>query len=138
VAEYWPNHGQVAGPEGEPDDSSDKFSSFINAVPKYVVSNSIAKATWDNTAVVSGDVGGQLRKLKEQVDGEITMAGSATLVRCLLAEGLLDGLHLMVHPIAVGPGERLFADTSTYPVQLLSDDTFETGVLNLTYAPARS
>jgi dihydrofolate reductase len=64
------------------------------------------------------------------------MSGSATLVRWLLAEGLLDELRLLVHPIAVGSGQRLFEGTPTHPLQLVSSTTFSTGVLNLTYTPA--
>ena len=66
----------------------------------------------------------------------IQMSGSPTLVRWLLAEGLLDELHLLVHPIAVGHGERLFQDTPTHPLRLLSSTTFGSGVLHLVYAPA--
>ncbi len=64
------------------------------------------------------------------------MSGSATTVRWLLANGLLDELNLMVHPIAVGHGQRLFEETPTHPLQLVNSETFGTGVLNLTYAPA--
>ena len=64
------------------------------------------------------------------------MSGSATLVRWLLAKGLLDRLNLMVHPVAVGKGQRLFEDTPTHPLRLVSHETFTTGVLNLAYAPA--
>ncbi|HYU40365.1 MAG TPA: dihydrofolate reductase family protein [Acidimicrobiia bacterium] len=123
-SEYWPHQGDDV-----------PFASYINNVPKYVVSSSLDNATWNNATIVSGDVAGQLRHLKEQA-GDIGMSGSATLVRWLLANGLLDELHLLVHPIAVGHGERLFEDTATYPLELLDHETFETGVLNLTYAPA--
>ena len=64
------------------------------------------------------------------------MSGSATLVRWLLANDLLDQLNLMVHPIAVGKGQRLFEDTPTHALRLVSHETFSTGVLNLAYAPA--
>ena len=76
------------------------------------------------------------RNLKDSTEGDITMSGSATLVRWLLANGLLDRLNLMVHPIAVGKGQRLFEDTPTHRLQLVSQETFSTGVLNLGYAPA--
>ena len=124
-ADYWPNQG----PE-EP------FSSFINNVPKYVVSNTLKEATWNNTTVVSGDVAAKLRRIKQETEGDIGMSGSATLVRWLLANDLLDELALMVHPIAVGRGQRLFEDTPTHPLKLVRHEVFETGVLNLTYAPA--
>jgi dihydrofolate reductase len=124
-ASYWPDQGDEV-----------PFASFINNVPKYVVSNTLDKATWNNTTLLSGDVAGQLREIKERAGGDIGMTGSATLVRWLLANGLLDELGLMVHPIGVGHGQRLFEDTPTYPLRLVNQETFETGVLNLTYAPA--
>ena len=77
-----------------------------------------------------------IRDLKDSTEGDISMSGSATLVRWLLANGLLDRLNLLVHPIAVGKGQRLFEDTPTQPLQLVSQETFSTGVLNLSYAPA--
>lgn len=121
---YWPGQG-----EEEP------FASFINNLPKYVVSNTLDKATWNNTTVVSGDVAAELRQIKERSD-DIGMSGSATLVRWLLGNNLLDELALMVHPIVVGHGERLFEDSPTHPLKLVHHEVFETGVLNLTYAPA--
>jgi dihydrofolate reductase len=124
-ASYWPNQGD------------DDFAGFINNIPKYVVTNTLEEATWNNTTVVSGDVAAQLRRIKEQTAGDIGMSGSATLVRWLLANDLLDELNLLVHPIAVGSGQRLFEETPTHPLRLLHHDVFETGVLNLRYAPAR-
>ncbi len=121
---YWPAQGDEV-----------PFASFINNVPKYVVSNTLDKATWNNTTVVSGDVAAELQKLKER-SGDIGMSGSATLVRWLLVNNLLDELGLMVHPIVVGHGERLFEDSPTHPLKLVRHETFETGVLNLSYAPA--
>jgi dihydrofolate reductase len=125
-AAYWPSQG--------PDEP---FSAFINGIEKYVVSNSLTTAEWNNTTIVSGDVAEQLRALKERTDGDISMSGSATLARWLLANGLLDELRLLVHPIAVGHGQRLFEDTPTHPLELVEHETFSTGVLNLLYAPAR-
>lgn len=121
---YWPAQGDEV-----------PFAPFINNVPKYVVSNSLDKATWNNTTVVSGDVAAELRQIKER-SGDIGMSGSATLVRWLLVNNLLDELGLMVHPIVVGHGERLFEESPTHPLKLVRHEAFETGVLNLTYAPA--
>jgi dihydrofolate reductase len=135
-ASYWPGRGEGAPePLGEPEEPADEFASFINTVPKYVVSNTLEKARWSNTTVVSGDVATKLREIKERGDGDIGMSGSATLARWLLANGLLDELNLMLHPIVVGHGRRLFEDTPTQPLQLMHDETFETGVLHLTYQP---
>ncbi|MBA2274550.1 MAG: dihydrofolate reductase [Actinobacteria bacterium] len=126
-ASYWPSQSDEV-----------PFASFINNVPKYVVSNTLDKANWNNTVVVSGDIAAELRQIKERSDGDIGMSGSATLVRWLVANSLLDELGLMVHPIVVGHGQRLFEDTATHPLQLEHHEAFETGVLNLTYAPATS
>ena len=77
-----------------------------------------------------------IRALKQSTDGDIAMSGSTTLVRWLLAHGLLDELNLQVHPIALGRGQRLFDGTPTQPLRLVRHETFMTGVLDLTYAPA--
>jgi dihydrofolate reductase len=123
---YWPNN-------------TDKpVASIFNNMPKYVVSQTLQEATWNNATIISGDVAAEIQKLKEKTERDITITGSATLVRWLLANGLLDQLNLMVHPIAVGKGQQLFEDTPTHPLQLVSHETFSTGVLNLSYAPADS
>lgn len=122
---YWPGQGDDV-----------PFSQFINTIPKYVLSSTLTDPTWQNSTVISGDVAAGVRAVKERTDGDIAMSGSATTVRWLLANGLLDELALLVHPIAVGAGQRLFEDTPTYPLQLLSSATLDTGVLHLRYAPA--
>ncbi|MFF0311056.1 dihydrofolate reductase family protein [Streptosporangium sp. NPDC004379] len=116
-------------------DQDQDFAKFINGTPKYVVSNTLREAEWSNTTVVSGDVAARLREVKERTDGTIQMSGSATTVRWLLANGLLDELKLLVHPIAVGHGQRLFEDTPTHRLKLVESETFRSGVLNLTYVP---
>jgi dihydrofolate reductase len=125
-AEYWPSQGE----EGH------EFAGFMNNHPKYVVSNSLKTATWNNTTIVSGDVPKQLRDIKDRTDGDIVISGSATLVRSLLADGVLDELRLLVHPIVVGHGQRLFEDSNTHALELVGHEVFSTGVLNLTYKPA--
>ena len=124
-SEYWPAQGPDV-----------PFSEFINDIPKYVVSNSLTEATWKNSTVVTGDVASRLREIKESTDGNIAMSGSATTVRWLLANGLLDELNLLVHPVAVGKGQRLFEDTPLQKLELIHNETFETGVLHLIYKPA--
>jgi dihydrofolate reductase len=125
-AAYWPEH------------ADDPFGDTMNSMQKYVVSGSLQSADWQNTEVIGGDAAGKLAELKTQDGGDITMSGSATTVRWLLREGLLDELHLLVHPIVVGDGlARLFPpDEPTLPLELVSSETFKTGVLNLTYAKA--
>ncbi|WP_020502002.1 dihydrofolate reductase family protein [Sciscionella marina] len=116
------------------DPSGDPFGEFINRIPKYVVSNSITEPAWRNTTALAVDVA-EIEKLKVWTPGAIGISGSATLVRWLLANGLLDELNLMVHPIAVGEGQRLFDAVGIHPMRLLRQETFSTGVLNLHYAP---
>jgi len=122
-AGFWPN-------------SDDDFATFFNNHPKYVVSNSLEQADWNNTTIVSGDVRRRLRELKDATDGDLVISGSATLVRSLLRDGLLDELRVLVHPIVVGRGGRLFEDDTTRALELAGHQVFSTGVLNLTYAPA--
>jgi len=122
-AGFWPN-------------SDDDFATFFNNHPKYVVSNSLEQADWNNTTIVSGDVRQRLRELKDATDGDLVISGSATLVRSLLRDGLLDELRVLVHPIVVGRGGRLFEDDTPRALELAGHQIFSTGVLNLTYTPA--
>ena len=122
-SEFWPQQGPEV-----------PFSEFINAVPKLVVSSSLTDPGWHNTTVLPGDAD-RVRKAKESVDGTLVMSGSATTVRWLLANGLLDELNLLVHPIVVGSGRRLFENTPTYPLRLVSQKAFQTGVLHTVYVP---
>ena len=127
-SEYWPEQGEEV-----------PFSAFINGLPKYVLSHDDFTAEWNNTTVITGpddaSVAAQVRALKDQVDGDLGMSGCATTVRWLIGQGLLDELALLVHPIAVATGQRLFEGTGTVPLRLLSCDTLPTGVLHLRYAP---
>ena len=109
----------------------------INGLDKYVVSSSLASVEWANTALISDDVEAQIAALKQQEGRDIAMSGSAVLVEWLLGHGLLDELRLMLHPIVVGRGRRLFADgPASTALELVESRTFETGVLDLTYRPA--
>jgi len=121
-----------------PTSTDEPFASFLNNTPKYVVSRTLQEATWNNTTIINGDVAAGIQDLKDRTQRDISISGSATLVRWLLANGLLDQLNLLVHPIVVGKGQRLFEDTPTHPLRLLSQDTLSTGVLNLAYAPANT
>jgi dihydrofolate reductase len=124
-AEYWPEN------------NDQDFGAIINNMPKYVVSDSLTGADWQNTTLLPGDrAADELLTLKEQLEGDITMSGSATTARWLLREGLLDELRLLVHPVAVGKGQRLFEDTELTKLKLLEERTLGSGVLYLSYAPA--
>ena len=121
-----------------PENADQPFGDVMNSMKKYVVSDSLQTADWQNSEIVSGDVAEQLRAIKAQDGGDITMSGSATTVRWLLRAGLLDELNLLVHPILVGDGlARLFPpDEPSIPLELLSSQTFKSGVLNVSYASA--
>jgi dihydrofolate reductase len=107
---------------------------------KIVVSNQQLEFTWRNSEQLKGDLVEAVAALKsEPGDANIALSGSVSVVRQLLAAGLLDELHLLVHPIAIRKGMRLFDEgESPIPLTLIKSETFKTGVLNLVYAPAQS
>lgn len=123
-----------------PDQSADDIdiATYMNETPKLVVSNTLTSLDWQNSTLVSGDVNEQLRQAKQQPGKNIGITGSGTLVRTLLRDGLLDELHLLMHPIAAGKGKRLFDDDHQYPLELVESNVFSTGVLYLTYVPAKT
>src|SRR5918998_6443765 len=118
-AAYWPEH------------ADQPFGDVMNSIKKYVVSNSLHAAEWQNSEFISGDVAQKLTNIKAQDGGDITMSGSPTTVRWLLREGLLDELNLLVHPLVVGDGmARLFPpDEPRIPLALLRAETLKSGVL---------
>lgn len=105
---------------------------------KIVVSNQKLEFTWRNSEQLDGDLVEAVTALRNEPGANIALSGSVSVVRQLLAAGLLDELHLLVHPIAVRKGMRLFDEGKTIPLRLVSSETFKTGVLNLVYAPAES
>ena len=108
----------------------------LGDVRKVVVSNRKLELDWRNSEQLEGDLVEAVTALKNEPGGDIGMSGSVSVVRQLLAAGLVDELHLLVHPIAVCNGMRLFDEGGTpLPLRLISSETFETGVLNLVYGP---
>jgi dihydrofolate reductase len=89
-----------------------EFADKFNSMPKYVVSSTRKKAEWNNSTVLSGDVVEEVSKLRQGLDGDIVVHGSAQLVQTLIEHDLVDELRLMVFPVILGSGKRLFADTS--------------------------
>jgi dihydrofolate reductase len=123
-ASYWPGKS----------DADDPYAGFINQIPKYVVSNTLRTVEWQNSTLVTGDVEGQIRALKEQDGKDIGMTGSMTLTGWLLRAKLLDELSLLVFPVLVGSGRRLFEDDGAkIPLTLAESHTFDNGVLSLRY-----
>jgi dihydrofolate reductase len=115
-------------------DPADPVTAQMNGARKYVVSSTLKNPAWENCTVISGDVKAELTRLKR--DQQLGTTGSGTLVRWLLEQDLLDELHLLVHPLVIGKGKRLFDDGTQVPLRLLSSATFSTGVLHLVYAKA--
>ncbi len=110
------------------------FAEKMNSMPKYVVSRTLSHGDWNNTTVLSGDVAEEVRALKAQDGGEILVNGSGTLIRELIAHDLIDEYRLMVFPIVLGTGKRLFEDAPGAPVLKLSDlKRLGSGTLILTY-----
>jgi dihydrofolate reductase len=129
----WPEREAAGGEDAH-------FAQKLGDARKIVVSNQQLEFIWRNSVQLQGDLVEAVTALKnEPGDGTIAMSGSVSVVRQLLAAGLLDELHLLLHPIAVRKGMRLFDEgDETIPLELISSETFSTGVLNLVYAPAES
>ena len=130
----WPAREEEGGEDAE-------FAKVLGDARKIVVSrNQRLELTWRNSELLQGDLVEAVTALKDEPgDGNIGMSGSISVVRQLLAAGLLDELHLLVHPIAVRRGMRLFDEGETpIPLRLLTSETFSTGVLHLVYGPATS
>jgi len=109
-AKAWPSITDEAG-----------FAEKMNAMPKYVVSSTLTNPEWQNTTVLSGDVAEGVSKLKQEVDGNILVAGSAQLVQALIEHDLVDELRLMVYPVVLGSGKSLFGKTSDKKALRLAD-----------------
>ena len=125
MAAFWPNQ-----PGGTP------MVDHINSVSKFVVSTTLERAEWNNSTLIEGNVAEEISALKRQPGKNVTILGSAVLFRSLLREGLLDELGLMVHPVVLGSGKRLFEDGGDPKgLELVDSKTFSTGVVSLTYRP---
>lgn len=123
-AEAWPDReGPIA----------DKF----NAMPKYVASNTLTAADWNNTTVLAGEALDAIAELKARTEGDILVHGSRTLVNGLKARGLVDEYRLMIFPVVLGGGKRLFDETpDALPLSLVSVRPFPNGVVLAIYRPA--
>ena len=129
MAGYWPNQ-----PGGTP------MVDYINSVPKFVASTTLQEPLeWNNSTLIEENFAEEIIELTQQPGEDITILGSGALVRSLLRGNLLDELRLMVHPVVLGTGKRLFADGSDRKaLELVDSKTFGTGVLYLTYQPLQS
>ncbi len=127
-ASYWPG----VSSEDQP------FADFMNNTRKYVVSSTLENVDgWRNSTLISENIAEEIAELKRQPGKDIAITGSGTLVHSLLQDDLLDELGLMVHPVVVGSGKRLFEDGGDQKrLKLVDSKTFSTGVIYLTYQPA--
>ena len=114
-----------------------EFADKFNTMPKYVVSSTLVEPEWNNSIVLNGDLAAEVAKLKQQHDGDIVVHGSARLVQSLIEHDLVDELRLMVYPVVLGSGRRLFGETSDKKTLRLADSkVVGDGVTILTYVPA--
>ena len=114
----------------------DPGAPFFNDTTKYVVSSTLTTGTWRNSEIVGPYDPEAIRRLKADVDGDLYVSGSGTLVRAMLADGLVDGLHLFVYPLTRGAGPRLFPeDGSQAKLTLTASESYDNGVVYLAYRP---
>ena len=124
-ADAWPQR------EGE-------FADKFNSMPKYVVSSTLEDPVWDNATVLAGDVVGEVSKLRDEREGEIVVIASRQLVRTLMEHDLVDEVRLMVYPVVLGAGERLFGDAGDKtPMRLVDTRTVGEGLAHMTYEVVR-
>ena len=117
--------------------ADDPFTARMNNTPKYVVSTTLDTVEWNNSTLINGNVVEAITRLKQQPGQNINITGSVTLVRSLLRDHLLDELRLLVHPVVVGSGKRLFEGMDEQmALTLVESRAFSTGVLSLVYTPA--
>ena len=125
-AAAWPGRTDEAG-----------FSDRMNNLPKYVVSTTLEKAEWNNSTIIKTDVAAKLTELKNQPGGDVLVAGSATLIHTLMEHDLVDEYRLLVYPIVVGKGKRLFKDGNDTKLKVVETKPFDSGVVLLRYEPDR-
>jgi dihydrofolate reductase len=110
---------------------------YFNGARKYVVSNTLKRADWNNSQIISGNTIEELKKLKQQGGENLVVHGSATLVQTLMQHDLVDRYRLLVYPVVLGTGQRLFREGSTASLKLVETRTFSSGVTALIYEPDR-
>lgn len=123
-AQAWPN-------------SKDEGAAYFNGVRKYVVTTTLDKADWNNSVLIKSNVAEEIQKLKQQDGGDIVVHGSAKLAGWLMQQGLVDRVRLLVYPVVLGKGQRLFTEETAGNFNLVSAKPFSTGVVALVYAPKK-
>ena len=116
-----------------------EFADKFNGMPKYVVSTTMTDASWTNSAVISGDLATELERVRKEHEGDVVVHGSATLVQSLLELDQVDELRLMVFPVVLGAGKRLFGETSDRkPMALTDSTTVGDGVAIMVFQPSQN
>ncbi len=118
-------------------ESKDAGASYFNNVRKYVVSKTLARAEWNNSTLIKGNIIEEITKLKQQDGHDITVHGSATLVQTLMQHELVDCYRFLIYPLVVGKGKRLFKEDTTATLKLVKAQQFSSGVAALIYEPDR-
>jgi dihydrofolate reductase len=117
---------------------SGEWADRLNSLPKYVVSSSLQEPMWSNATVLKSEVVTEVSKLKQELDGDIVVYASAQLARTLIEHDLVDELRLIIYPVVLGAGERLFGETSDQkPMRLVATRTVGGGLAFLIYQPVR-
>ncbi|WP_420594142.1 dihydrofolate reductase family protein [Deinococcus sp.] len=125
-ADYWPTVTDTGA-----------FGERMNSLPKYVVSGTLKEAHWNNSHIIRENIAGEVARLKTQEGQDILVYGSGELSRFLLAQGLVDQLNLLIYPVVLGQGKRLFGEGAGPNLTLTDSRTFSSGVVLLQYHPAR-
>jgi dihydrofolate reductase len=126
-AATWPAMEEIEG----------EFATKMNALPKYVASTTLEAAEWNNSTVIGENIPGEVSKLKQQSGNDILIGGSCALATSLMEHDLIDEIRMLVHPIAVGAGKRLFEGASApVALKLVDQRSFDSGVVALTYHAA--
>ncbi len=118
--------------------SNDEGAEYFNSVRKYVVSTTLDAAEWNNSTLINDNIVAEITKLKQQDGKDITVHGSATLVQTLMQHDLVDRYRLLVYPVVLGKGKRLFHEGTTATLKLLATQSFSSGVAALIYEPERT
>jgi len=126
-AAAWPDRTDAQG-----------FADRMNSLPKYVVSTSLKKAEWNNSHIIKTNVADEIAKLKKQSGDDILVAGSMTLIRMLMEHDLVDEYRLLMYPIVLGKGKRLFTDGMVTSLKLTESKPMGSGVVLLRYEPDRN
>lgn len=117
-------------------ESKDEGAAYFNSVRKYVVSTTLDEVTWNNSRLIKDNIVAEITKLKQQDGKDITVHGSGTLVQTLIRHDLVDRYRLLVYPVVLGEGKRLFQEGTTAKLKLVETRSFSSGVAALIYEPA--